>query len=179
VVLTDPNAVARDILDLYGELAKKAGVRLVGDLQTNIAPAPLDPDGIHTCLANVISNAIDACLVSEKEECRVTLRTFEQGDDLVFEVIDDGCGMDYEVKQKIFTTFFTTKGTGGTGLGLLMTRKIVQEHGGKILVESQPGRGTKFSILLPRSRLPKPTAARQAQAVAETSSDSPTGSLLR
>ena len=155
VVLTDPNAVARDILDLYGELAKRAGIRLVGDLQPGLAPAPLDPDGIHTCLANVISNAIDACLMSEKEGCRVFLRTFEQDDVLGFEVIDDGCGMDYEVKQKIFTTFFTTKGAGGTGLGLLMTRKIVQEHGGKILVESQPGRGTKFSILLPRNRLPK------------------------
>ncbi len=171
VVLTDPNAVAREILDLYGGMAAKAGIQLTGDLQAGLEPAPLDPDGIHTCLANMISNAIDACLVSEKKGGRVLLRTFEKGDVLGFEVIDDGCGMDYTVKQKIFTTFFTTKGTGGTGLGLLMTRKIVQEHGGKILVESHPGSGTTFSILLPRSRLPKPAAAPEEQHVAETASD--------
>jgi signal transduction histidine kinase len=61
------------------------------------------------------------------------------------------------VKKRIFTTFFTTKGEGGTGLGLLLTRKIVQEHGGAILVDSHPGRGTRFTIRLPWARLPQPT----------------------
>ena len=64
--------------------------------------------------------------------------------------------MDYEVKRKVFTTFFTTKGLGGSGIGLLMTKKIVQEHGGKIDLESEPGKGTTFRIVLPRNRLPKP-----------------------
>jgi len=63
--------------------------------------------------------------------------------------------MDYEVKKKVFTTFFTTKGLGGSGLGLLMTKKIVQEHGGRIYLDSQPGKGTTFSIKFPRRRLPK------------------------
>ncbi len=62
--------------------------------------------------------------------------------------------MDHEVKKKVFTTFFTTKGLGGTGLGLLTTRKIVQEHGGRIELESEPGDGTTFRIVLPRTRLP-------------------------
>ena len=104
-----------------------------------------------------MSNAIDACQVSDKPGCRVTLRTVAEGETLGFEVVDTGCGMDYEVKKKIFTTFFTTKGEGGTGLGLLLTRKIVQEHGGTILVDSHPGRGTRFAIRLPRARLPQPT----------------------
>ena len=69
-------------------------------------------------------------------------------------VADDGCGMDYEVKRRVFTTFFTTKGGGGTGLGLLTTRKIIQEHGGRILLESKPGEGSIFRIELPRKRLP-------------------------
>ena len=67
---------------------------------------------------------------------------------------DTGCGMDYDIKRKVFTTFFTTKGLGGTGLGLLVTRKIVQGHGGHIEVESAPGHGSTFRIELPRHRLP-------------------------
>ena len=71
-----------------------------------------------------------------------------------YEVSDDGVGMDYELKSKVFTTFFTTKGLGGTGLGLLTTRRIVQEHGGRIELESTPGEGSTFTITLPRDRLP-------------------------
>jgi signal transduction histidine kinase len=65
--------------------------------------------------------------------------------------------MDYEVKQKAFTSFFSTKGAGGTGIGLLLTRKIVQQHGGTIVFESAPGQGTTFRLSFPRARLPKPT----------------------
>ncbi len=54
-------------------------------------------------------------------------------------MIDTGCGMDYEIKQKVFTSFFTTKGAGGTGLGLLLTRKIVQQHGGSIELTARAG----------------------------------------
>ena len=69
---------------------------------------------------------------------------------------DNGIGMDYEVKQKVFTNFFSTKATGkGTGLGLLTTRKIVQEHGGKITFDSEVGQGSTFRIELPRARLPR------------------------
>ena len=68
----------------------------------------------------------------------------------------------------MFTTFFTTKGLGGTGLGLLMTKKIVQEHGGSIHLESKAEKGTTFRIRLPRKRLPKvfeeePTQADQGK----------------
>ena len=66
--------------------------------------------------------------------------------------------MDYLIKYKVFTTFFTTKGLGGTGLGLMTTRKIVQEHGGKISVESKEGGGSVVRIQLPRKRLPEPDA---------------------
>ncbi len=92
----------------------------------------------------------------------MVLTTSEAGGALIYEVADNGCGMDYEVKNRIFTTFFTTKGAGGTGLGLLTTRKIVQEHGGKILLESDPGQGTRFRIVLPRDRLPVVTAVTSA-----------------
>lgn len=156
VAMTDPADVCREIHELYSDLARQAGIDLSLDLQRGVRPAPLDAAAIHTCLANLVSNAIDACQMSENKDCRVVLRCFEKNESLGFEVIDNGCGMDYEVKKKLFTTFFTTKGAGGTGLGLLMTRKIVQEHGGRISVESKPGQGTNFRILLPRERLPEP-----------------------
>jgi len=95
--------------------------------------------------------------MSEDEGRRhVLVRTIEKDDSIIYEVVDDGCGMDYEVKNKVFTSFFTTKGLGGTGLGLLMTKKIVQEHGGRIELETEPGEGTTFRIILPRDRLPEP-----------------------
>ena len=83
----------------------------------------------------------------------MTIHVREGREKLIFEVSDNGGGIEYEVKKKIFTTFFTTKGGGGTGLGLLTTRKIVQEHGGRILVESEPGQGAHFRMEFPRRRL--------------------------
>jgi signal transduction histidine kinase len=70
--------------------------------------------------------------------------------------------MDAEVKKKAFTSFFTTKGSGGTGLGLLTTRKIVQQHGGEISFNSAPGVGTTFRLSFPRGRLPTPVQEKKA-----------------
>lgn len=151
--LVEPEKLGRDIINLYKETAKQQGVDLIFEAEKPIKPAYLDPSGIETCLTNLLSNGIDAAILRKKPGGRVILRVREENEQLLFESIDNGCGMDQEVKQKVFTTFFTTKGGKGTGLGLLTTRKIVQEHGGKIEVESNPGEGTTFRIRLPRARL--------------------------
>jgi len=157
VALVDPNQIAQKVIELFRDKAALSGIELRCHLDPNVAPARLDEEGMHTCLANLVSNALDACEMSDKHKRHVSLLTREKNGALLFEVVDDGCGMDYEVKQKVFTTFFSTKGTNrGTGLGLLTTRKIVQEHGGKILAESAKGKGSIFRIELPRNRLPKP-----------------------
>jgi signal transduction histidine kinase len=70
-----------------------------------------------------------------------------------FEVQDNGCGMSAETKDKLFTSFFSTKGGRGTGLGLLVTKKLVDEHEGTVNVTSQPGTGTIFTVQLPYRKL--------------------------
>jgi signal transduction histidine kinase len=151
--LVDPAGLVREIIDLYKDIAAQSGVELKAKIPGRIRRAPLDPDGIHTCLTNLVSNAIDACLMAEKKGTVVVVEVRDNREKLVFEVSDNGSGIDYEIKKKIFTTFFTTKGGEGTGLGLLTTRKIVQEHGGKIAVDSQPGEGARFRMEFPRKRL--------------------------
>ena len=149
----DPNKLVTDIVELYHDTALQAGIKLVCKTDSKIGQAPIDPDGIHTCLTNLVSNAIDACMMSEKKNLQIVLAVKETDDILIFEVSDNGMGMDYNIKKKLFTTFFTTKGGGGTGLGLLTTRKIVQEHGGQIEFDSEEGKGSVFRICLPRKRL--------------------------
>jgi signal transduction histidine kinase len=80
----------------------------------------------------------------------VKLKTaFEDGNVVRFEVIDNGMGMNKEVKNKIFTSFFSTKGHKGTGLGLLVARKLIEDHSGTIDVLSEVGKGTTFIVRVP------------------------------
>ncbi len=151
--VVDPNKVVRDIIELYEDTAAQQDVNLIPELDEKLKEAPLDPDGMEACLTNLMSNAIDAVTLRDEGEKRVVMRTCEEEGELRFEVVDNGAGMDQEVKNKIFTTFFTTKGGKGTGLGLLTTRKIVQEHGGRIEMKTEEGVGSTFTIRLPRKRL--------------------------
>jgi signal transduction histidine kinase len=140
---------------LYYPGALKAGVTLLFEGEEGIPAATMDPSGIHTCLANLVSNAIDACKMSKKEGCGVSLRVKQGDGTIIFEVEDTGCGMEPEIREKVFNSLFTTKGLGGTGLGLLVTKKIVREHGGRIEAESEPGEGSRFRLELPRDGLEK------------------------
>ena len=159
VALTEPSRVARQVVELFEDKAALVGIELRSNLAADIPEAPMDADALHTCLANLVSNALDACEVSDKEERHVTVRTYEGEGRIVFEVSDNGCGMDFDVKQKVFTNFFTTKGSGqGTGLGLLTTRKIVQQHGGTVSFESTAGVGSVFRLSFPRTHLPEASA---------------------
>lgn len=157
VELTDPYIIANDIVELYKDTMIQSGIEFLPELEENIDKAPMDTHGVHTCIANLISNAIDACLMSDRKKATITFSLFEKNGTICYEVKDNGSGMDYEVKKKVFTSFFTTKGSGqGTGLGLLTTRKIVHEHGGKVSFESTLGKGSVFRLEFPRNRLPLP-----------------------
>jgi PAS domain S-box-containing protein len=159
--LVKPSEIICDVVTLYQESAARHGIDLRAEVDERDQPARMDAEGMRGCLENLISNAVDACLMSDKPDCSIVARSFEEDGTIVIEVVDTGCGMDYEVKQKAFTSFFTTKAKGGTGLGLLLTRKLVQQHGGSIEFVSQEGQGTTFRLRFPRSRLPQPGSSEE------------------
>lgn len=147
-----PNDIAQEVYDLLKDKALQCNVKLVRDFDPSIHECFLDPSGPHRCLLNLVSNAIDACVFDpEKDKAfSVIMKTREEADDIRFDVVDNGMGMTKGVQSKIFGRFFSTKGGKGTGLGLLVTRKIIEEQGGSIAFESDPGKGTSFSMWFPR-----------------------------
>lgn len=148
----DPNELVMDVLDLMKERAEVSGVTMVHDLDPDLKEVSMDRTGIHRCLLNLVSNAIDACTLEGITEGTglVTVKTDKpEGWGVRFQVTDNGTGMDEETKKRLFTGFFSTKGYKGTGLGLPVTQKIVREHGGELTFESELGKGTTFTLLLP------------------------------
>jgi signal transduction histidine kinase len=148
----DPNLPASEVCELMASRADDLGISLKTNFTQDIPKAWFDPEGIHRVLLNLVTNAVDACteLSCDRKAHEVTVRTSKpQGWAVEYEVSDNGCGMDEETKKKIFQTFFSTKGSRGTGLGLMIARKIVDEHGGVILLSSEAGEGTTFRVRLP------------------------------
>ncbi len=150
----DPNMPAAEAVELMRTKAEAAGVRLEMELDARLPPLVFDSEGIHRCLVNLVANGIEACSEESQPglEKAVMLRTLEPEDHwaVEYQVADTGCGMDHTVRSKLFQSFFSTKGTRGTGIGLMMAKKIVDQHGGVIDVQSQPGKGTTIRIRLPR-----------------------------
>lgn len=156
--ICSPNVIAEEVSELIEPRAKdalEAGIKVVKALDPDLGDVRLDPKAIHRCLLNLASNALDACLADEREDklYRITVATRREGKNtFAFEVSDNGCGMEDDIKQQLFTSFFSTKGAKGTGLGLLVTQKIVKEHGGSLSVNSEVGKGSTFTIHLPLAR---------------------------
>jgi PAS domain S-box-containing protein len=154
----DPNAIIVDVCEVMQERADEHQVKLVAELDSTIDSVSMDPHTIHQCLTNLISNAIDACLFDHdtSKQWQVKIKSqFEDNRYFKISIEDNGMGMSKTVTSRLFTSFFSTKGHRGTGLGLLVTRKAVEEHGGTIDVQSQEGKGTVFTLRLPYNRLDK------------------------
>ncbi|MFC1835977.1 nitrogen regulation protein NR(II), partial [Thermodesulfobacteriota bacterium] len=145
----DPGEILSDVCDLYETKAGNEGIALLREFDPQMGKGLLDPSGIHSALSNLISNAVEACRgVDGCPKCIRVAGEVSNGT-LTMHVADDGVGMPEEVREKLFGRFYSTKGSRGTGLGLVLTKKVVQEHGGTITVESEPGKGTSFVIAIP------------------------------
>ena len=154
--LCDPNRPLQEVFDLMLPRARDAGVELIMELDINLSDVWFDPEGIHRCLLNLVTNALDACtdIRCSNRACRVVLRAAQrEGWAVEYQVEDNGCGMDADTKVKVFQQFFSTKGSRGTGLGLMIARKIIDEHGGTIRVVSEEDQGATFYITLPVKKM--------------------------
>ena len=118
-----------------------------------------DAGRLTEVFANLLNNAIDA--MPEGGVLTITTRT--EGRTVVITVKDTGVGMPETVRRRIFEPFFSTKGEGGSGLGLAMAYSIVKRHGGDIRVESEPGRGTIFTLAFPMANVPSTPRAAPAR----------------
>ncbi|MFH2204990.1 MAG: PAS domain-containing sensor histidine kinase [Elusimicrobiota bacterium] len=111
-----------------------------------------DSNALHAALVNLVDNSLDACRVDKrKSEHAVEVGVREDGSEVIFEITDNGIGMDRETREKAFSMFFSSKGTEGTGLGLYISNKIVLQHRGMISIESTAGQGTRFAVKIPRN----------------------------
>lgn len=149
---TDLDEVVADVVELMRSRATELGVRLDWEPAGGFGDTPVDPDGIHRAVLNIVSNALDASEGQPDARVRVSTEKDEARSVALIRVRDNGVGIDPEDLPRIFEVFASNKGSRGTGLGLPVSRKIVREHGGEIHVETELGRGSEFLVELPLKR---------------------------
>ena len=125
-------------------------------LDEHLEPIAADPELLHRAISNLVLNAMDAM----PQGGTLTLRTRQDGDRVYLEVADTGSGLTAEECERLFTPYYTSK-QHGTGLGLAIVQAVVTDHGGRISVQSAPGRGTTFQIELPSNMEKLSVAAQQ------------------
>lgn len=138
--------VLDEMVDFVGPTVKAANIQLHTFPAPNLPAIPMDRELIKQVLLNLLLNAEQAM----PDGGEIVLQTRREGDSAFVDVIDNGTGISEETMTKLFRPFHTTK-PGGTGLGLATSRKILRAHGGDLTVQSEPGRGTKFTLCLPLS----------------------------
>jgi signal transduction histidine kinase len=140
------NDLLNNIIDFISPETHEKQNRIVNELSEKPLMTIIDHDRIKEAILNIITNALQAT-----DHGTITIKTRQEDNEAVIELSDTGCGIKQEDIKSIFNPFFTTK-SQGTGLGLAVTHKIIQEHNGKIKVESVWGGGTAFRIYLPLER---------------------------
>ena len=148
----DCNQVVRELIMLAEPDARANDIALRLDLADEPLPVNVDVVQIQQVLLNLIRNAIDATLAVAQPVRRIDIRSALNADDEVeVSVVDRGCGMTQEARERLFEPFFTTKSTG-TGLGLSISRSIVRDHDGRLQCSPNPPGGTTFAFTLPLAR---------------------------
>jgi two-component system, NtrC family, nitrogen regulation sensor histidine kinase NtrY len=142
------NEVIRGVVQLVQAQLEAPGRAKIGcelQLGPHLEAISADAELLHRAISNLVLNAMDAM----PQGGTLWLRTRSEGGNVVIEVADTGTGLTREECEQIFTPYYTSK-QHGTGLGLAIVQSVVSDHGGRIRVQSEPGRGTTFVIELPR-----------------------------
>ncbi|MBN1345689.1 MAG: histidine kinase [Phycisphaerae bacterium] len=150
LVLSDVNGLLNEAVGgLKERQLKLANVELIREYDPNLPLILVDPDQLHQVFLNIINNAGDAI----EGDGKIALSTRSDGEHIRVTITDTGCGMTSEQMERIFVPFFTTKEVGkGTGLGLSVSLSILEGMGGRLEVQSVPGAGSSFTIVLPIKR---------------------------
>ncbi|BBO32409.1 ATP-binding protein [Lacipirellula parvula] len=143
------NEITSEVVELMASRAQELSVELAWQPASDMPSLMFDPEALHRAILNVVTNAIDAC--DEAEHPKVIVATHYDDDAKVAQITveDNGGGIAPDDLEAIFTVFVSRKGGRGTGLGLPVTRKILEEHGGQVRVDSTVGQGSKFTLELP------------------------------
>jgi signal transduction histidine kinase len=150
---TDVGRVVRDVAGIVGPECAARSVRLVLSLPGPGLPAvPADVDGLTQVLLNLLTNALAATPAGGRVEVEGSAGARDGRPGITLAVTDSGTGIAPEHLERIFDPFFSTKPSGGAGLGLSICRDIVRAHEGTITVESAPGAGARFEVWLPGDR---------------------------
>ena len=142
-----------DVCGLMVDKAKKLNIELDCNISSDVGKFEADPLFFRSLVVNLLENSQDACRIDTKKvDHKVSISVRKDSEKLHFEISDNGIGMDRETREKAFSMFFSSKGAGGTGLGLFISNKIAQSHGGSITIESEEGFGSKFIVEMPKKK---------------------------
>ncbi len=153
---------AQEVLNVIDVRAKRNNIELRNEIDADCGEFEADLKVIRSLLVNLAENSIDACRMDERKDSHfVSVGAKGNADSVEFSIEDNGIGMDQETREKAFTLFFSSKGSEGTGLGLFISNKIAQTHGGTIELTSEVDRGTRFVVNIPRKRTKEMTESAQ------------------
>lgn len=148
---SDIRSFADEILKSVTPKIERHNIELIHECALPQTMFEVDTESLHSAIVNILDNAVDACISdpSPKNHRIVFSIKPAPNDAVIFEIKDDGIGMNSGQKEKIFTLFYSSKGKKGTGFGLFIADNIIKQHNGSILVTSAPGKGTRFTVRLP------------------------------
>ena len=147
--LINPRSVINDCVELVANIANERGIMVTVEVAADVPPVPIDPDGIHQVLMNLLSNALDSIPTGMPGVVNVRATYDPDHHATQVDVSDNGVGIEPAMSKNLFLLFHSTKGNRGTGIGLAVAKKIVEEHGGTIHAHHPNGTGTTFTFRLP------------------------------
>jgi two-component system, NtrC family, sensor kinase len=146
--MTQLNQLVTETVEMLTSQADEKHVGLFTDLDEHLPAITVDSDGIQQVVLNLILNALDA-VEADRGAITVGTRFDNTTQEAILTVSDNGMGIDANNMSGIFKAFHSSKGQGGTGLGLAVVKKIIEEHKGSVMVASKPGEGTVFTLRIP------------------------------
>jgi len=143
-----------EICESFDERAKRQkNIEFKCNIPSDSGKIQTDKNAVRSLLINLLDNSLDACRIDTKKDSHtINFEVKNHADKIVFIVSDNGIGMDRETREKALSLFFSSKGAGGTGLGLFIANKIAESHGGSIDIESEEGKGSKFTVTMLMNR---------------------------